>query len=72
MSHQVRVSGAHQIDTFKLGAIAGSEASQQMSQGIPSLAATHWVLAYLCWGGVSGIHQGETSNQDQTDQGLAL
>lgn len=35
---------------FKLHARAGSEATHQMSQGIPSLAATHRVLAHLCGG----------------------
>ena len=35
---------------LKLGGSAGSEATQQMSQGIPSLAVTCWVLAQLCGG----------------------
>ena len=64
-----------QIDRFKRGASAGSEATQQMSQDIPNLAATHWVLIDICGGmGVSGSHQGEASRiyHDQTDQDLAL
>lgn len=35
---------------FNVGASAGSEASQQMSQGTSSLDATIWIVAHLCVG----------------------
>ena len=45
-----------QIDRFKRGASAGSEATQQMSQGISSVAATWQVPADLCGGaGSQGV-----------------
>lgn len=51
-----------------------SEATQQMSLGIPSLAATSWVLTHLY--GRVGIQEvvSEASRvyQDQTDQELAV
>ena len=52
MSYQVEVSGAHQSDTGSNLVLSLSEATQQMSQGIPSLASTCWGLAQLC--GIAG------------------
>ena len=59
---------------FKLGTSAGSEATQQMSLDILSLAATQWVLTHLCVQVKFQSHEGEVSTvyQAQTDQNLAM
>ena len=46
--HQVRASGVHQMHNLKVGTSAVSEVAQQISQILPSLAASHWVLTHLC------------------------
>lgn len=57
MGHQVGDSGLHQIDTdSKLGASAGSEATQQKSHGKPRSVATLLVPEDLCGGvGSQGV-----------------
>ena len=55
---------------FKLGASAGSEATQQIPQGIPSLASTCLVFAYLGGGvgsqGVIKVRPAEFMRPKQT------
>ena len=66
---EVEASGVHQINTgSKLGASAGSEATQQISPSISSLAAAHCMLTLHCMltqifvgVGVSGSCQSEAS-----------
>ena len=48
MSHQVEASGVQQTDIGSKMVRAGSEATQQMSQCIATLAALHWVPADIC------------------------
>lgn len=77
MSHQLGVSGCSS-DRYrlKLGVNSGSEATQQMSQGVPSLAATVESPPFisLCCVRVLGRYQGEVNGvfQDQTDQYLMM
>ena len=50
------MTGFPQNDRWKLVASAWSGIIQQMCQGITSLGATCWVLAYLCGGvGSQGV-----------------